>query len=90
MRHLSLVWSAWWKVYLPIYLFQVIDLDTIEDADMENVLDVQKYISPRILSQAVVALTAVPKVDPKDAEAIAKATLVTAHHPCIGRFLIEA
>ena len=64
--------------------WQVIDLDTIEDSEMENVLDLQKYIPPRILSQAVVTLTAVPKVDPKDAEAIARATLVTAHHPCIG------
>ena len=63
----------------------MIDLDTIEDSEMENVLDLQKYIPPRILSQAVVSLTAVPKVDPKDAESIARATLVTAHHPCIGK-----
>ena len=63
----------------------MIDLDNIEDSEMENVLDLQKYIPPRILSQAVVSLTAVPKVDPKDAESIARATLVTAHHPCIGK-----
>jgi hypothetical protein len=55
------------------------------DGDKEGAPVESKYVLPRILSQALVTLTAVPKADPRDAEAISKATFIPAHHPCIGR-----
>ena len=71
-------------MFIRLLYLQLINIDNIEDSEKENVLDLQKYISPRILSQALISLSNVPKVDTKDAESIAKATLVVAHHPCIG------
>lgn len=58
-----------------------------EDSERDTVLEQMKYISPRILSLAVSALSAVPKPEMNDAVSIAKALLVTAHHPCIGELL---
>ena len=71
-------------LFIRLLYLQLINIDNIEDSEKENVLDLQKYISPRILSQALISLSNVPKVDTKDAESIAKSTLVVAHHPCIG------
>jgi hypothetical protein len=55
-----------------------------EDSERDSVLEQMKYVSPRILSAAIFSLSAVPKPEVKDAVAIAKSVLVTAHHPCIG------
>ena len=54
------------------------------EADKENVQDQVKYIKPVILARAVMTVSYVENADSKDAESIAKATLVPAHHPCIG------
>ncbi|KAL4223498.1 eIF-2-alpha kinase activator GCN1 [Mactra antiquata] len=64
---------------------KVIDIDGLncEDTERDTVLEQMKYIAPKLLSQALLSLTMVQKPDKKDAESIAKATLVTAHHPCI-------
>ena len=62
------------------------DVDALacEESERDAVLEQMKYISPRILAQAAVNLANVQMAEKKDAEAIAKASLVTAHHPCIG------
>ena len=45
---------------------------------------VDRYISPRVLTEAIIALASVPMPDVADAEIIAMATLFDAHNPCIG------
>ena len=77
------------SILMMLLHLQLINIENIEDSDKENVLDLQKYISPRILSQALISLSNVPKVDTKDAESIAKATLVVAHHPCTGKLYFK-
>ncbi|XP_071180493.1 stalled ribosome sensor GCN1-like [Mytilus edulis] len=53
------------------------------DTEKESTVDQLKYIKPIILTRAVMTVSYVEKADVKDAEAIAKASLVPAHHPCI-------
>ena len=66
------------------------DLLKCDDSERDAVLEQMKYVSPRILSMAILSLSVVPKPEMKDAVAIAKSVLVTAHHPCIGKlFNIE-
>ncbi|KAI0222670.1 eIF-2-alpha kinase activator GCN1 [Lamellibrachia satsuma] len=42
-----------------------------------------KYISPRVLTEAITTLASVPAPDVAEAEMIAMETLLDAHHPCI-------
>ncbi|WAR01242.1 GCN1-like protein [Mya arenaria] len=63
---------------------KVVDVEALnfEEGDRDTILEQMKYISPRILSSALVAMAAVKKPEVKDAVSIAKATLIPAHHPC--------
>ncbi|KAH3887187.1 hypothetical protein DPMN_011203 [Dreissena polymorpha] len=63
---------------------QVVDMEVAEDTDRDSAPEQTKYVLPRILTQALIALASVHKVDVKDASSIAMATLLPAHHPCIG------
>lgn len=66
-------------------LFQLIDPETV-DNEKENVAtEVTRYIAPVILARGLMSITSVDKVDPKDAETIAMATVRSAHHPSIGK-----
>ncbi|XP_052799821.1 eIF-2-alpha kinase activator GCN1-like [Mya arenaria] len=64
---------------------KVVDVEALnfEEGDRDTILEQMKYISPRILSSALVAMAAVKKPEVKDAVSIAKATLIPAHHPCV-------
>lgn len=71
--------------------FKVIDIEAlnVEDTEKDTVLEQMKYVSPKILSEAVVTLSAVSKAESKDAVSIAKAVLLPAHHPCIGKSAVS-
>jgi len=56
----------------------------VEEADRETTLQQMGYIPPRVLSLALVAIAAVQKPEVKDAVSVAMATLLPAHHPCLG------
>ncbi|XP_069136043.1 stalled ribosome sensor GCN1-like [Argopecten irradians] len=67
------------KVFLANHKF--IDPETL-DEEKEN-YDPNKYVSPTRVARALMTLTSVEKVDLKDAEAIAMATILSSHHPSI-------
>ena len=54
------------------------------DSEKENISETTKYPAPVILARGLISVTSVLKVDSKDAETIAMATIRSAHHPCIG------
>lgn len=72
-----------WNLAVCIF-FQFIEPELF-DTEKESTVDQLKYIKPIILTRAVMTVSYVEKADVKDAEAIAKASLVPAHHPCIGK-----
>nr|XP_022338883.1 eIF-2-alpha kinase activator GCN1-like [Crassostrea virginica] len=53
------------------------------DSEKENISETTKYPAPVILARGLISVTSVLKVDSKDAETIAMATIRSAHHPCI-------
>lgn len=68
-----------------LLLPQFVDPATLDD-EKEN-YDASKYVSPTTLARTLMTLTCVEKVDLKDAEDIAKATILSSHHPSIGEWL---
>ncbi|XP_060079689.1 stalled ribosome sensor GCN1-like [Ylistrum balloti] len=76
---ISLALLDQFKVFLSNHKF--IDPDTL-DMEKEN-FDPNKYVSPTRVARALITLVGVEKVDPKDAEAIAMATILSSHHPSI-------
>ncbi|XP_067680434.1 stalled ribosome sensor GCN1-like [Haliotis asinina] len=54
-----------------------------DDDSNDGAGDSATIISPRILSDALITICSVQKADVKEAESIALATLLTAHHPYI-------
>ena len=63
---------------------QVSDLrQQLEREDEGKPSEESKVINPKFLCDALLAICTVEKVDAKDAEAIAMATLLPAHHPYI-------
>ena len=66
---------------------KVVDVDSlmVEDGERETLLEQMKYVSPKILSDAVVTISTIAKAENNDAVSVAKASLVPAHHPCIGK-----
>lgn len=47
-----------------------------------------KVINPKILCKALLSVCSVEKVDKQNAEAIAMATLLPAHHPYLGNYKV--
>lgn len=71
--------------------FKVIDIEAlnVEDTEKDAVLEQMKYVSPKILSEAVATVSAVSRAESKDAVSIAKAVLLPAHHPCVGKSAVS-
>lgn len=72
-----------------MFYFQVIDIEAlnVEDSERDATLEQMKYVSPKILSEAILTISSVSKAESKDSVLIAKASFIPAHHPCISRYL---
>ena len=72
---------------MPCFTLQVSELrQQLEREDEAKVGEESKVINPKILCDALLAVCSVEKVDARDAEAIAMATLLPAHHPYISQY----
>jgi len=57
--------------------------------ESENGEQVSKFVTPRILADTLAVITSVPKAEPTDADQVAFETLIDAHHPSIGQYLLS-